>query len=64
MLTQESIQELKTTNPDFLGEILSQTEDSKNLVFILENLGQIPDNFNQNILINLAQHSQEQTFGN
>jgi hypothetical protein len=59
MLTKESIQELKTTNPDFLGEILSQTEDSKNLVF-LENLGQIPDNFNQNILINLAQHSQEQ----
>jgi len=60
MLTKESIQELKITNPDFLGEMLSQTEDSKNLVFILENLGQIPDNFNQNILMNLAQHSQEQ----
>jgi hypothetical protein len=45
MLTKERIRELKQTNLSELYALIRERQNSKDLGFVLENLGFLPNNF-------------------
>jgi len=60
MLTKELINELKNKSNGDLGYLIDKQKDSGSIVFILENLGYLPKNFNGAFLIPLLKHEHPQ----
>ena len=56
MITKEYITELKNRGNGDLGYLLEKQKDNKSIVFILENLGHLPDNFNGTVFKTLLKH--------
>lgn len=56
MLTKEYIENLKTDNNGGLLNLTSKYKDAKNLSFILENLGYLPNKFDGSFLFDLLTH--------
>lgn len=56
MITKEQINELKENNLSQLYRLLQENLDTRELLFVLQNLGFLPSNFNGEILIPLLQH--------
>ncbi len=56
MITKEYITELKNRGNGDLGYLLENQKDNKSIVFILENLGHLPENFNGNVFKSLLNH--------
>ncbi len=50
MITKEYIRDLKLKSNGSIGQLIRRYKDSSTIVFILENLGQIPKNFDANFL--------------
>jgi len=57
MLTKEYIADLKINGNGAIAELVKKQTDIQSIVFILENLGHLPDNFNGNWLIEYINHS-------
>lgn len=60
MLTKEYISQLKANGNGDLHYLTQKQKDSGSLVFILENLGHLPKNFDGSFLIELLQHPHHQ----
>jgi hypothetical protein len=56
VITKDYILELKKRGNGDLGYLLEKQKDNKSIVFILENLGHLPDNFNGEIFKTLLKH--------
>ncbi|GAB4279131.1 MAG: hypothetical protein Kow0068_03040 [Marinilabiliales bacterium] len=56
MLTKEYIKELKNNGNGAIGEVIKRYNDSSSLTFILENLGQLPKDFDGSFLPDLLTH--------
>lgn len=56
MLTKEYITGLKTNGNGDIGHLVSKYKDGGSITFILENLGQLPKNFDGSFLPNLLLH--------
>jgi len=56
MITKEYIIELKSRKNGDLGYLLEKQKDNKTIVFILENLGHLPENFNGTVFKSLLKH--------
>ncbi len=56
MLTKEYIKELKNNDSNAIEHLIKDYQDSGSLTFILENLGQLPKNFDGSFLPNLLAH--------
>lgn len=57
MITKEYITELLTNGNGAIAELVKKQTDIQSIVFILENLGHLPNNYNGNWLIDYLQHS-------
>lgn len=57
ILCKEYITELKNRGNGDLGNFIEKQKDNKSIVFILENLGHLPQNFDGSFLIPLLNHS-------
>ncbi len=55
MFTKEYIKQLITENIAELYRILQTNQDTNDIIFILENLGSLPDNFEGNLLLYLLE---------
>ncbi|MBL7786015.1 MAG: HEAT repeat domain-containing protein [Chitinophagales bacterium] len=60
MLTKELITELKNKGNGDLGYLVEKQKDSGSIVFILENLGYLPKNFDGDFLMPLLEHEHYQ----
>jgi DNA modification methylase len=60
MLTKEYITELKHRGNGDIAALVNAQRDAGNIVFILESLGQLPDNFQPDFLYKLLNHSHSQ----
>ncbi|PKQ68565.1 DNA methyltransferase [Raineya orbicola] len=60
VLTKEMIKELKNQSKGNLGYLIDKHKDVKSIVFVLENLGHLPKNFDGNFLIPLLKHEHPQ----
>lgn len=60
MLTKEYITQLKKNGNGDIGYLVNQYKDVKTITFILESLGQLPNNFDGNFLKDLLSHSNAQ----
>jgi DNA modification methylase len=60
MLTKEIIKELKGKENGAIAHLVKEHKDSANLTFILENLGQLPKNFDGGFLTDLLGHKNSQ----
>jgi DNA modification methylase len=60
MLTKEYITELKHRGNNDIASLVAVQRDAGSINFILENLGQLPDNFQAGFLYNLLRHSHSQ----
>jgi len=60
MLTRELITELKNKGNGDLGHLIDKQKDSGSIMFILENLGYLPKNFNGEFLLPLLKHEHPQ----
>ena len=60
MITKEYIKELKRSGNDAIAKFLSIQRDVGSINFILENLGQLPNDFNAEFLYNLLEHNHSQ----
>lgn len=60
MLTKELITEIKNKGNSDLGYLIEKQKDSGSIVFILENLGYLPKNFNGEFLTPLLKHEHHQ----
>jgi DNA modification methylase len=60
MLTKKFIVELKNKGNGDLGYLIQSQKDSGSIIFILENLGYLPKNFNGDFLIPLLKHEHHQ----
>jgi hypothetical protein len=56
MITKEQISELKKNNLPELYKLLQRNLDNRELLFILENLGFLPSNFDGEQLIPFTHH--------
>ncbi len=56
MLTKEYIESLKANNNGGFLRLTSKYKDAKNLSFILENLGYLPNKFDGSFLFDLLTH--------
>lgn len=56
MLTKERIRELKQTNLPELYSLISRKQNGKDLVFVLDNLGYLPENFDVSVITPLLYH--------
>lgn len=56
MLTKEYIKDLKSNGKGDIGHLISNYNDSGTLTFILENLGQLPKDFDGSFLTDLLSH--------
>jgi len=57
MITKEYIKELINNGKGEIGHLVKQYRDSGSLTFILENLGQIPKDFDGSFLIELLSNN-------
>ena len=57
MITKEYITELKENGNGAIAELVDKQTDNQSIIFILENLGHLPKNYNGNWLLNLLSHS-------
>lgn len=60
MITKEQIVELKKNNPSGLHTLIQQKADSREILFVLENLGYLPRGFDASVLVPLLKHSNDQ----
>jgi DNA modification methylase len=60
MVTKEYIEELKENNLPQLYRLLDETKDSREVLFILKNLGAIPKDFSENFIKRFVDHSNEE----
>lgn len=60
MFTKELITELKNRDNEDLGYLIDKQKESGSIVFILENLGYLPKNFNGEFLVDLLKHEHYQ----
>ena len=60
MMTKEYITELKNKGSDSIAKLLLMQRDVGSINFILENLGQLPDDFHADFLYNLLEHNHAQ----
>lgn len=60
MITKAYISELKRKENTELAELIKKQRDIGTIVFILENLGQLPNNFNGSFLYELLNHKHSQ----
>lgn len=56
MLSKEYIKELKSKGKSEIGNLVKKYTDSRSITFILENLGQLPKDFDGSFLSNLLEH--------
>ena len=56
MITKEQIQELKQKSLPELYTLLNKSHDNREVLFVLENLGYLPDSFDANIFIPFTEH--------
>jgi DNA modification methylase len=56
MITKEKIQELKQRRLSELYLLLKNSKDNREVLFVLENLGHLPSNFDVNIFIPFIRH--------
>lgn len=56
MLTKEYISELKNLSTEEISTLVNRQRDLNGLLFILENLGQLPENFDPKFLYDLFNH--------
>ncbi len=56
MLTKEYVKELKSSGNGAIKNLVKEFKDSSSIVFILENLGQLPKDFDGSFLPDLLQH--------
>ena len=56
MLTKEYIKDLKSNGNGAIGHLVKDYKDSGSLTFILENLGQLPKDFDGSFLPELLTH--------
>lgn len=56
MLTKEYITELKNKGNGDIGYLIEKQQDNKSIIFILENLGALPINFDGSFLAVLLSH--------
>jgi DNA modification methylase len=56
MLSKQEINQLKEDDLDALYQQIRQSQDNRTLLFILENLGKLPDGFDGDILVPFLQH--------
>jgi len=59
MITKEYINKLKTEKNGKFSELLNPQEDNKHLLFILDNLGRLPQDFNGECFIPLLNHQND-----
>jgi hypothetical protein len=59
MITKEYLQELKQKNLRELYKLLRNNEDSREILFILENLGHLPEGFDESTIKSFAHHSND-----
>lgn len=60
MLTKELITKLKNKDNGDLSYLIDKQKDIRSIVFILENLGHLPKNFNGDFLVPLLKHENPQ----
>jgi DNA modification methylase len=60
MLTKAQIQKLKRTDLDQLYRAIRTAASAREIVFLLENLGQLPETFDGAVLLPLLRHESEQ----
>lgn len=60
MLTKEYIKELKYKNVEIIESLINKQKDINSINFILENLGQLPKDFNGSFLYDLLHHKHHQ----
>ncbi len=60
MLTKEYINELKNIGNGDLANFVRKQQDSGTIIFILENIGYLPKNFNADFLVELTRHEHQQ----
>jgi HEAT repeat protein len=60
MLTKEQIQRLKRTDLDQLYRALRAATSAREIVFLLENLGRLPETFDGAVLLPFLRHESEQ----
>jgi len=60
MLTKEHITELKFRENNGIAALINSCHDAGSIVFILESLGRLPDNFQSDFLYSLLPHSHSQ----
>lgn len=56
MITKEHLQELKQKNLPELYRLLRNSQDSREILFVLENLGYMPENFDEGAIKPFAHH--------
>lgn len=56
MITKEYLAEIKTENNGLLSKYLNPKEDNNKLIFVLDNLGRLPNNFDGECFIPLIKH--------
>lgn len=59
MITKEHLQELKQKNLPDLYRLLQNNEDSRVVLFVLENLGYMPEGFDESVIKPLTHHSND-----
>ncbi len=60
MVTKEQIAELKQNNLPGLHQLIQEKADSRELLFVLENLGYLPRGFDANVLVPFLKHPNDQ----
>jgi len=59
-LTKESVENLKQTDPAALTAMLRNGIAPKDALFILPNLGHLPENFDGDVFMNFVSHKTDQ----
>ncbi|MDR1941383.1 MAG: HEAT repeat domain-containing protein [Endomicrobium sp.] len=60
MLSKEYITELKHRENGDISDLISSQQDIRNIIFILESLGRLPENFDPDFLYKLLKHNHPQ----
>jgi len=60
MITKEYISELKSRGNGDIATLVNAQKDVGTIVYVLENLGHLPENFNADFLYNLLNHTHSQ----
>lgn len=60
MITKEQLTELKQNNLSGLHQLIQEKSDSREILFVLENLGYLPRGFDASILVPFLKHQNDQ----